>query len=77
MKTMINSFKVILSCVLLLSSGLQVRAGGEVSKVIHKEYNVKPDARLIIDNKFGQVHCNNWDKNTISIDIRVVRINRC
>jgi hypothetical protein len=40
-------------------------------KIIKKEYTVNPDAQLILDNKFGQIHCNNWDKNTVAIEIRI------
>ena len=41
----------------------------DYSRVIKKEYAVNPDAKLIIENKFGKVHCDNWDKNSISIEV--------
>ncbi|TRZ76210.1 MAG: hypothetical protein D4R97_01125 [Bacteroidetes bacterium] len=46
-------------------------AHDDYTKVIKKEYTVNPDAQLILENKFGQIHCNNWDKNLVSIEIRI------
>jgi hypothetical protein len=43
----------------------------EYTKVIKKEYTVNPDAQVILDNKFGQIHCNNWDKNLVAIEVRI------
>jgi hypothetical protein len=43
----------------------------EYTKVIKKEYTVNADAQVILDNKFGQIHCNNWDKNLVAIEIRI------
>ena len=47
------------------------RAHDDYTKIIKKEYTVNPDAQIILDNKFGQIHCNNWDKNLVSIEIRI------
>jgi len=47
------------------------RAHDDYTKVIKKEYTVNPDAQVILENKFGQIHCNNWDKNLVSIEIRI------
>jgi len=49
-----------------------ITAHDDFSKVIKKEYTVNPDAKLIIDNKFGKVHCDNWDKNSISIEVTIM-----
>jgi hypothetical protein len=46
-------------------------ARDESSKVITKEFTVNPDAKLLLDNKFGQIHCNNWDKNLVSVEIKI------
>jgi hypothetical protein len=46
-------------------------AHDDCTKVIKKEYTVNPDARILLENKFGQIHCNNWDKNLVSIEIRI------
>jgi hypothetical protein len=46
-------------------------AHDEYTKVIKKEYTVNPNAQVLLDNKFGQIHCNNWDKNLVSIEVKV------
>jgi hypothetical protein len=43
----------------------------EYTKVIKKEFTVNPDAQLTIDNSFGNVHCNNWDKNVVQIEVAI------
>lgn len=54
----------------LLITGVAV-ARDEYTKLIRKEFPVNADAQLVIDNKFGKVHCNNWDKNVISIEVKI------
>jgi len=44
-------------------------AGEEFSKNLHKDYDADANTLLIIQNKFGDVDVNNWDKNKISIDV--------
>ena len=41
----------------------------EFSKNLHKEYNADANTILIIQNKYGDVDINNWDKNLITIDV--------
>jgi len=60
----------ILILIFILAPG-KVRAQDEYTKVIKKEYPVNPDAQVILENKFGQIHCNNWDKNLVSVEIRI------
>jgi hypothetical protein len=43
----------------------------EYTRVIKKEFSVNPDAQLIIDNSFGNIHCNNWDKNLVQIEVSI------
>lgn len=67
MKSIIKSSAAI---VILLFTGINsLTAHDDFSKVIKKEYTINPDAKLIIDNKFGKVHCDNWAKNIISIEV--------
>lgn len=49
----------------------KVRAHDDYTKVIKKEYSVNPNAQLLLDNKFGEIHCNNWDKNVVSVEVRI------
>ena len=36
-----------------------------------KKFDVDKNATLLIDNQFGEVHCENWDQQAISIDVIV------
>lgn len=69
MKT-IYKFLPVLLLIFILFPG-RVSAHDDYTKVIKKEYTVNPDAHVILENKFGQIHCNNWDKNLVSIEIRI------
>lgn len=40
-------------------------------KKITKEFTVNPDARLMIDNSYGNVNVTSWDQNTIVIEVLV------
>ena len=40
-------------------------------KKVHSQYTVQSGDKLVIDNTFGRVHVNTWDKNEITIDITV------
>jgi hypothetical protein len=46
-----------------------VSARDEYTKVIKKEFTVNPDAQITIENSFGSVHCNNWDKDIVQIEV--------
>jgi hypothetical protein len=69
MKT-IYKFLPVLLLIFLLFPGRSA-AHDDCTKVIKKEYTVNPDAQVLFDNKFGQIHINNWDKNLVSIEIRI------
>ncbi len=47
------------------------KAHEEYKKVIKKEFQVNADAQLTINNRFGKVHCANWDKNTITVEVTI------
>ena len=40
-------------------------------KTITKSYDINKDAVLALKNKFGKIHCQNWDKNTIAIEVEI------
>ncbi len=69
MKTILRIIPI-LALIFFLAPG-DARAHDDYTKVIKKEYTVNPDAQVILENKFGQIHCNNWDKNLVSIEIRI------
>lgn len=67
MKTILKySAAIIIPCFIGINT---ITARDDFSRVIKKEFAVNPDAKLIIENKFGKVHCDNWDKNSISIEV--------
>jgi hypothetical protein len=43
----------------------------EVTKEYHKEYSAGPNTTLDIDNKYGDVVIESWDKDQITIDVKV------
>ena len=69
MKTTIRFIIVILVLMTITNAAL---AREEYTRVIKKEFTVNPDAKLVIDNSFGKVHCNNWDQNMIQIEVKVI-----
>lgn len=69
MKTLYK-FLPVLALIFILTPH-KVRSNEESSKVIKKEFTINPDAKVLLDNKFGQIHCNNWDKNMVSVEISI------
>jgi len=41
----------------------------QYTKNLHQDYDADQNTLLIIQNKFGNVNINNWDKNQVSIDV--------
>ncbi len=56
---------------LFLGGMTKAIAHDEYTRVIKKDFPVNPDANLIISNKFGQVHLNNWEKNIIAFEVKI------
>lgn len=48
------------------------RFDAEKSKRINKVFKVSNSDKLDIENKFGKVHVNTWDKNEISVEIVMI-----
>ena len=71
MKTILKILPIIFLIFILKPHYASARPHVESAKVIKKEFTVNPDAHLLLDNKFGQIHCNNWDKNLVSIEINI------
>lgn len=40
-------------------------------KTYSESYSVNKDAELLIDNKFGDLHIQNWNKNEIAVEVTV------
>jgi hypothetical protein len=60
----------LLLSIALLIVPLTLTAEG-VSKEFHKEYNAGPNTTLDIDNKYGDVVIQNWDKDQVVIDVKI------
>ncbi len=62
--------------VFLFTGMVSVTYSGEwIEKiVVDKEFQIKKDAELYIDHEFGEVRCENWDKDAISIVV-TIRVN--
>jgi hypothetical protein len=69
MKTLYRMLPVLIFIFMLSPS--KSSAHDDYTKIIKKEYAVDPNAQLLLDNKFGQIHCNNWDKNLVSVEVRI------
>ena len=70
MKTILKITFFILAFIFLL--GLKgAKAHDEFTRVIKKEFAINPDAQITINNRFGQVHCANWEKNSVSLDVTI------
>lgn len=68
MKNLKIGFALLL--VVLLTTNSYARKE-EFIKEISKSFDVDNNATLTLKNKFGLVHCENWEKNTISIKVSI------
>jgi hypothetical protein len=69
MKTTKTTRSLILTLILVLSAFAGFAQ--EASKTINKSFMVNKDATLSVDNRFGKIHCNVWDKNEITIEVKI------
>lgn len=56
---------------LMLMFALASVSAQELKKSYHETFDVKSDAKVQIDNKYGQVHIQTWDKDQVVIDVEV------
>ncbi len=67
--------KLLFSFVILLlstPSWSNIKKTKHISKIIRKGYKVSQGVNLEISNKYGEVICNTWDKDSVKIIIRVM-----
>ena len=57
--------------ILVLLAATSFARKEEFSKEISKSFDIDKNANLIVKNKFGLVHCANWDKSSISIKVTI------
>lgn len=67
------TFKIfLLTALSLLLAGQKVQAGmEEFSKVIQKEFSVNSNSSLEINNKYGDIHVQNWEQNSFKIEVKI------
>ena len=69
MKT--QKFKFLL--ILLLISGMAgFSHAAEISKSLHKEFKVSGNSVFTLQNKYGKVDIQNWEKNELVIDVKII-----
>lgn len=56
---------------MLLVSFQTLYARDEYSRTVKREYNVNPDVMLIVDNMFGKIQCETWEKNVVAIEVTI------
>jgi hypothetical protein len=74
MKKLINPFKGFILLAFALTPLLSIAHDGDnvdKKRTITKTYTVGPDDRLTIENSFGNVSVETWDKNVIQVDVEI------
>jgi hypothetical protein len=66
------TFKILLPVIFIVAFGTNVLAAKEeFSKVLQKEFPANTQTDLEINNKYGDVHIENWDQNSIRIVVKI------
>lgn len=68
MKSFTRISTIITLMLLFITAGLTAQ---ELKKSYHETYDVNSDAKVQIDNKYGQVNIQTWDKNQVMIDVEI------
>lgn len=68
MKALISKTGLLLAALMLTSMSLQAE---ELKKDLHKEFSTNSSSELVIDNSFGEVIFETWNKNQVVIDVLV------
>lgn len=55
----------------LISASMLASGQEKVAKTFQKDFTLTENSNIYIENRFGQVNIENWDKNIISISIEV------
>jgi len=71
MKKLLFKLGIIITAILLLSGTSELSAEETFTKTVKKEFQVNKNALLSVDNKYGKIHCNNWDKDMVSIEVTI------
>ncbi len=63
-------YRLIALLTIILAAPVSLKAAYQ-DKVIQKNFKVSPSAKIEIDNKFGKVHINTWDKNEVDVKVEI------
>jgi len=69
--TDLNRLRLLLTVsfiLVLLSSGASV---DKFTRTVKKEYPIDKDAHLSVYNKYGKIHCTNWNRDVISFEVTI------
>ncbi|MCD4698433.1 MAG: hypothetical protein K8S16_19580 [Bacteroidales bacterium] len=67
-----KTLKLIAALLIMMAFSFQAMAlKEEYKKTINKSFDISKDATLMLENKFGKIHCENWDKNSITIEVEI------
>jgi hypothetical protein len=64
-------FRISTTLAFLLCSISGFSASIELAKHYDREFKVSPTSKLYVENKYGQISIENWDKSAISIHVEV------
>ena len=65
-----KTIKVMLAAIFLMTVTFEgMAAKEEFKKTISKTFDVDKDALLTLKNKFGKIHCENWEKNSVGVEV--------
>ncbi len=56
---------------LLIATSIVAVGQDKVAKTYQKEFSLTPNSNVYLENRFGQMNIENWDKNSISITIEI------
>jgi len=66
-----NTFLTKFSLIVIFLLSLMISQAGDYTKTFQEKFDVDKGASLIIKNKFGDVQCQAWDENSVSIVVTV------
>jgi hypothetical protein len=69
MKSSILTFRLtIIAFLLFVTSGV---FAAEYVRTIKRDFDIQKGSLLKIENKYGTIHCNHWDKPQITFEVRI------
>jgi hypothetical protein len=70
------SFLMLLTFFVVCYTNLWAKNKDEVTKTISEKYSTQTDTKLSINNRYGKVHINTWEKNEITVDIVIKAVGK-